>query len=511
MPTTGSTSNPLSEPRPAAAKERHWVLLLCGLAAAHVFVFSAAFPFFNVVDEAVHFDLVVRYSHAGVPRAFTHLSAEAVPFLTVFHTVEYYHSPDEFPGHQIPAPPWTLPPEVARKGMAERADQWSHGVINYECSQPPLYYAVAGWWWRCGKLLRLDGGALLYWLRFLNLLVMAAVVWLAYVAARMLFPENRFIRLAAPALVAFMPQTAFYSITNDVFSPLAFGAAFVLLLKLWASECTDRRLAAATGLALAAAFLAKICNLPLLAVAGVALALKTVQLARCGKLRPAAPALGMLVACAALPMAAWMAWCKIHFGDLTGSAQKVQIVGWTNKPFLAWFHHPIFTPHGFWIFVSQNLATLWQGEFLWHNQPLPRPGVGLVYAGLTLLFLLAALVALIRQPGRFSRLPWIVLWFNFACLAAFFLFAALLSVKYDFDDCLYPSRAHPFFTSGRLMLGALVPFLLLFAFGMDCLLKRLGEAAKFLLLTALLIFMLASEIATDWLIFPNAYNWFHLQ
>ncbi len=55
-----------------------------------------------------------------------------------------------------------------------------------------------------------------------------------------------------------------------------------------------------------------------------------------------------------------------------------------------------------------------------------------------------------------------------------------------------------------------MPFLLLFAFGMDCLLKRLGEAAKFLALAALLIFMLASEIATDWRIFPNAYNWFHL-
>ena len=136
--------------------------------------------------------------------------------------------------------------------------------------------------------------------------------------------------------------------------------------------------------------------------------------------------------------------------------------------------------------------------------------MGLVYAGLTLLFLLAALVALIRQPGRFSGLPWTALWFNFGCLAALFLFAALLSVKYDFDDCLYPSRAYPFFTSGRLMLGALVPFLLLFAFGMDCLLKRLGEAAKFLALAALLIFMLASEIATDWRIFPNAYNWFHL-
>ena len=35
----------------------------------------------------------------------------------------------------------------------------------------------------------------------------------------MLFPENRFIRLAVPALVAFMPQTAFYSIYQRRFLP----------------------------------------------------------------------------------------------------------------------------------------------------------------------------------------------------------------------------------------------------------------------------------------------------
>jgi hypothetical protein len=83
-------------------------------------------------------------------------------------------------------------------------------------------------------------------------------------------------------------------------------------------------------------------------------------------------------------------------------------------------------------------------------------------------------------------------------------------VQYDFHDCFYPSREHPFFVSGRLMLGMLVPFLLLFTYGLDRLLSRLQNSGKFAVLLAWLAFMLASEITIDKPIFGNAYNWFHL-
>ena len=51
--------------------ERMLVLLLCLLGAVHVLLFAAAFPFFSVVDEQVHFDLAVRYSHGEIPRKLT--------------------------------------------------------------------------------------------------------------------------------------------------------------------------------------------------------------------------------------------------------------------------------------------------------------------------------------------------------------------------------------------------------------------------------------------------------
>jgi hypothetical protein len=214
--------------------------------------------------------------------------------------------------------------------------------------------------------------------------------------------------------------------------------------------------------------------------------------------------------CAGLPSAAWMVWCKANFGDFTGSAMKIQILGWTYQLLAEWFHHPIFSAAGFWYFIKQNLSTFWQGEFLWRHQPLAIPAVDLIYVGLTLVALGVMLAALLRRSSPFNAPQRTAAWFSFACIAAAFTFFALLSVRFDFQGCFYPSRALPFFVSGRLMLGMLIPFLILFAGGLDQLTKKLPSRVKFLTLFALLAFMLASEITIDWKIFPNEYNWFHL-
>ncbi len=491
------------------SRERRWVLLLGLLAAAHVFVFSATFPFFSVVDEQVHFDLAVRYSQGNLPRALTPPCDEALPFIAIYGTIEYLWPPSSQPGGRIAPPPWTYPIQVIQQNLLAKRDLWREKVKNHEASQPPLYYSVAGLWWRLGRILGLDGGQLLYWLRFLNLPIILALVWVGWLTARKVFPENFFVRLAVPAFIAFLPQTTFYAINNDILSPLTFGAAFLLLLKFWESETPVPRLAAATGLALAASFLTKISNLPLLAVAGTFLALKTFWLLRDGKLRPAFPALSTLAACALLPMAAWMTWCKIVFGDFTGSVLKIQFLGWTHRPLAEWFQHPLFTPPGFWAFVRGNLASFWQGELLWQRRPLALPAMNWFYVLLTLALLLVVLVVLLKRQNGFSARQRPALWLGLAGLAAAFAFFALLSVKYDFQNCFYPSRAHPFFTSGRLLLGLLVPFLLVFAAGLDRALGLLGTTAKFTVLAALLLFMLAAEITVDWPIFPNAYNWFH--
>jgi hypothetical protein len=489
------------------SQERSIVWLLCLLAAVHVFVFSAAFPFFNNVDEQIHFDLAVKYSQGHIPRALERVSAEATPYVVIYGTHEFLWASNNFPIEQFP-PPWTQPMEKIAPKLLSWQASWNN-VTNHEAAQPPLYYTLAGLWWHWGKACGFHDGFLLYWIRFLNIFFVVASVWLGFVAARMFFPENLFLKVGVPALLAFFPQTAFYSIQNDVLSPLAFGAAFILLVRLLRAEIPGVRLGTLTGLALAATFLTKISNLPLLAVSGLVMLFKIGCLARSGRLRAAGPALASLVLCAGLPMIAWLAWTKYHFGDFTGTAAKIQFLNWTYKPFSEWWHHPIFTPHGLWTFVSGLLATFWQGEFLWHRQPLAAPVVDAIYAISSVGFVGVAVIALVSRSATASQRQ--ALWFGFGSVVAAMAFLGFLSIIYDFHDCFYPSSAHPYFTSGRLMLGALIPFLLLYLYGLDRALCRMkNNWIRPLVLVGMILFMLISETIIDWRLFPNAYNWFHM-
>ena len=90
------------------------------------------------------------------------------------------------------------------------------------------------------------------------------------------------------------------------------------------------------------------------------------------------------------------------------------------------------------------------------------------------------------------------------------IFFAFLSVIYDFHNCANPSQEHPYFTIGRLILGTLVPFLLLFTYGLAQLLKPIRQDwPKFLILCVTVLFMLISEATIDRPAFQNAFNWFH--
>lgn len=492
---------------PSESDERKWVGLLCLLAAVHVLVFSAAFPFFNNVDEEAHFDLAVKYSHGHVPRAMEPLGDESMDYYVFYISQEYLWPPP--PGQPFPPPMWMWPPEKAAPVLAARKIQWNDP--NAEVSPPPLYYALAGFWWKVGKLCGFHGGFLLYWLRFLNLVFVAGLVWLGYAAARLIFPEERFLRLGVPALLAFLPQTAFYSIQTDVLSPVCFGAAFILLVQLDRAETPGVRLGAAAGLALAATYLTKLSNLPLLLVSALFVEWKIWRLNRARKLRASSPALLTLAACAGLPIMGWLAWCKYNFGDFTGTVAKIQLLGWTHKPFAEWWQHPIFTPHGFGIFLGKLLATFWQGEFLWHRQPLASPVVDAIYTILSVGVIALAFARLRPSCAAASEAQHRALWFGGGCFAASVAFLGFLSTIYDFHGCFYPSREHPYFTSGRLLLGGLIPFALLFVFGLDrALIRAKNHWARPLALGGIILFMLVSEIANDWPVFFSEYNWFHM-
>lgn len=490
--------------------ECKWVLLLCLLAAIHVFVFSAAFPFFNITDEDAHFDLVVKYSHGHFPVGLETVSVESARYLALYSTLEYLNAPNLFPGGKFPPPEWTQPTNEISGKMFDYKVAVRIGT-NHENSQAPLYYVLAALWFHAGKACGLHGGSLLLWLRLLNIFFVAGLVWLAHLAARIIFPENFFLRLGVPALLAFIPQTAFYSLNNDVLSPLCFGVAFIFLVRLLRTDAPSVRLGIATGLALAATYLSKISNLPLIAVAVAVVIFKFWSLAKTGKLRASLPSMAFLALCAGLPISVWRIWVKLNFGDSTGNAMKMHLLGWTYKPFHEWWHHPIFTPHGFWTFISKLAATFWQGEFLWHGRPLASSVVDTIYLILSGSFVGIALFSVLRRPAVMPESQRQVLWLSFACIMAAVGFLAGLSIIYDFHNCYYPSSAHPYFTSGRLMLGMLIPFMLLFTFGINCALKKFRDVIKFIALAIMILSMLILEMVIDWPVFSSPYNWFHME
>ena len=486
-------------------RERKIVFLMCLLAAIHVFVFSAAFPFFNNVDEPIHFDLVMKYSHGYVPRKLETISADSAAYLALFNSCAYFGTPDKFPGNQMPSPLWTEPTEKMRQDFAITSAAWQLQK-NYEVSQPPLYYALAGIWWHAGKWLGFHDGRLLFWLRFLNILPMIGLIWLAWFAAQLVFPENFFLRLGPPALIVFMPQTAFYSIGNDILSPLCFGLTFVFLVQWLSSETPSVRMGAATGLAFAATWLTKTTNLPLLIVVTASVLLKTWFSFAKVKWRSALPLLAFF--CCAVPsIAVWMLWCKSNYGDLTGSNLKANYFGWTMKSFPEWRHHPIFSPAGVWTYLSGQLSTFWQGEFFWHDHPMAWPKSNFIFTALSLALLIPALPASFRAIPPAQRNA---LWLSMACFMAALGFFGMMSTVYDFHACPNPSREHPYFQAGRMILGMLIPFLLFFVYGLDRALNKFGNTVKFVTLGTMILGMLALEIATDWPAFSNPFNWYHL-
>src|SRR5207245_1636462 len=277
-------------------------------------------------------------------------------------------TPDQIPDAKFQQPLWKQSgPEVEPEIAATKAACSTE--INFESSQPPMYYALASVWWRIGQRIGLTGIQALYWIRFLNVPLIAIVIWLGYLTARIIAPEREDLRISVPLLLAFIPQNVFYAINNDVLSPICFGALFLCLLQWLRAKTPSFSLCALTGLAIAATYLTKLSNFPLIAVALAAIVAKAMPIIR-QKPRPALAALAALILCAAIPIGSWMIWTKYQFGDLTGSTAKIALLGWTRKPFADWWHHPIFTPRGFWVFWSDLITNFWRGEVRWHSHPL---------------------------------------------------------------------------------------------------------------------------------------------
>ena len=73
-----------------------------------------------------------------------------------------------------------------------------------------------------------------------------------------------------------------------------------------------------------------------------------------------------------------------------------------------------------------------------------------------------------------------------------------------------PVARSSLFYRWTIVLGALVPFLIFLLYGMQYTLRDAkNQWLEPVMLAAMILFMLVSEIVTDWTVFASQYNWYH--
>jgi hypothetical protein len=492
-------------------REKVIIVLLCLITAVRIFAFSAIFPFFSNVDEEFHFDTVFKYSRGYLPHTGgSHFDRKAAELIAAYRTPYFLMDPKAVASRQLPLPLYVFPKSVVAPEFESQVNDWVDGFINHEAFSPPVYYMTAGLWLDLGRILGFGGADLLYWIRFFNVLAVSPLPWVSYLFARRFFPENRFMRLGLPLMTAFLPQDAFYSINNDVLSPLFFSIALYLLLDLYFSESRGFRRYACAGLFIAATFLTKFSNVAIVGISAVVVCLKMWHIYR-RKLAGELPKVVVLVFSAALPVLVWLGRNYLVLGDISGTAEKTSFLTWSVKPIGEMWSHPIFSYAGFAYFWSDIMKTFWRGELTWLGTRLATETADWFYVISSSLFILTAGIGLFLRRSvsvseRFTTGICLL------TIAFSVIFLAGLSIVFDFGKCAYPSRETPFLTSGRLLMGMIVPLLAVYLNGLDLILSKLRSKFNPLLLVIIMTaFITYSEISITCPIFSNEHNWFNLE
>ncbi|MGA2679984.1 MAG: hypothetical protein ABSF37_11905, partial [Sedimentisphaerales bacterium] len=163
----------------------------------------------------------------------------------------------------------------------------------------------------------------------------------------------------------------------------------------------------------------------------------------------------------------------ILFGDAVGAAASIKARTWTIKPLSEMFNHPILTPSGFIYFISDLTKTFWRGEFIWHAKIIASAFMDGFYVISSTVFLFA----IILDKGRSDRSCRTALAGSLFVVIISIAFLAFMSMRYDFGTCFYPSVDKPYFTSGRLIAGVILPFLFLYIDGLHRILSKLRCAS----------------------------------
>lgn len=486
--------------------ERWWVVALCAVGALRVFFGAAALPIFACTDEYQHFDLVQKLARGYWPDKSTVILDNSTLKTLIYHsTPEYLNEPEESDnGPSFPAPVRDRLADPKTQGYIHYLYERYKRLPNHEAFEPPVYYALAGVWLQLGESLGLTEASSVYWVRFLNVPMYAALVAAAYFLCRPYF--GRDLALAASALTAFFPNPIYYLVTNDALSPLAVAAALVFLMRWAESDRPGWKLGVAAGALVATALLVKLSNAAALVAAAAAVLL---HFRRAGNSRKAVTEALPLILFAALPLLLWAVRNRLVLGGWTGTDGRLRVRGLEPKPFGEMLDHPLFTVHGLATFLTELCASLFRGEMTWAKKPVEFPPARVFFLVTAALLPVIGLAAILlrgrKEAGERAAAGMCAL-----VVVASVCQLAVMSLLFRFPpDSFPPSREFPYYAFGRLAGGALLPFCALYALGIHALFGRrqiLFAAA----ITVPIVMMVLAQIPLLQLAVSSQYNWFHL-
>lgn len=486
-------------------------------ATIRILVFCLAFPPTNGTDEKFHL-MSVRMYAAG------HLPGRDLPLMdpAFAKTLLLYWSPefgqDDTNQNLAEASPLSRMTPLERKSALasglykDQVELWlaQHSQRpNYQAQGPPLYYVVAGAWLDLGRALGIKDWDQVYWIRLLNPIFYGLFVWFSYCFVHKVYPENTFLSLAIPGLLAVFPQDVFFGLSRDVLSPVMCAGALLAMADVIVNRKGHYRSLLLASFLVGLTFLVEVSNFVLYGALAVCLWM-WVRDSDLERRRKILVVTSSAVLAFVLPFF-WMARNFLVVGDLTGSRVKMRALDWTMKPFSEFFHHPLFSMHGLAYFLVELTRSFWRGEYVWHRMPMRSPIADALYLLSTAVLMLVFVAGLIRGwktlPGvqKFAGPQSLFL------VVASVLFLALISLPFDFNACPYPSRLYPYFVSGRIICGTLLPFSLIYASGLEMvsnLFRRWIPPAA--LLGCLMLFITVSEFQVRSVAFSSPYNFFAL-
>jgi hypothetical protein len=492
------------------SKQTVIVLALCCFAAVRLFIYSAAFPLFNSTDEQAHFSTIYEYAR-GIPmsRNLPTIEPDVARSLTLYNSAEYLTSEEILKKVNLDRPIEQLPPELRERKYDHWFNYWIRQT-NYEAQGPPVYYWIAGLWYRAAEVLGASGWKLAYCVRFLNVVLLPLFIWVSYLFIRRVYPERTFAIVAIPALLAIFPQDVFFGLNRNAVSPLLAAVILYCLFRSLKQEVRPGAWLIVGALFTGLAFVTDVSNCVLFGALAMVVYVHARRSLRTGGRPPELSAVvGAIVASLLVP-SIWVLHNSRVTGDITGSRAKIAMLGWTMKPWSEIFHHPLFSISGANYFLGQLIRTYWRGEFSWHGSPMRSPGADAFYVGASCLMIVVFCVHMIRRRSSGS-LEWLANATSMYLLLSSVLFLAVISLLFDFHQCFYPSREYPYFVSGRIICGTLLPFAVIFTLGFEYLLLRLRSRIHPMIPFAVCcVLICVAEVVVSREVFRSPFNFFSL-